>query len=135
MKKIRVGINGFGRIGRQFFRLASKCQNIEVVAINDLADIISIAHLLKYDSIHGRFGLKVQIEGDTIVVDDSPPILITHHTDIKDIRWDKSSVDIVIESTGRFRSAISLSAHLDAGARKVILTSPPLDDSVKMIVL
>jgi len=135
MKKIRVGINGFGRIGRQFFRLASKYQNIEVVAINDLADIISIAHLLKYDSIHGRFGLKVQIEGDKIVVDDSSPILITHHTDIRDIRWDKSSVDIVIESTGRFRSAISLSAHLDAGARKVILTSPPLDDSVKMIVL
>ena len=135
MKKIRVGINGFGRIGRQFFRLSNKYKDIEVVAINDVADISSIAHLLKFDSIHGRFGLEVKIEGDTIVVDNSPPILVTHHTDISNIEWDKSSVDIVIESTGRFRSASSLSSHLDSGARKVILTSPPLDDSVKMIVL
>lgn len=134
MKKIRIGINGFGRIGRTLFRLLQNHPNISVVAINDLADANTLAHLLKYDSIHGRLEAEIQSEKDAILVNDRK-IAILGHDHPRHIDWASHDVDIVVESTGKFKKREQLEHHITNGAKKVILSVPPDDESIKMVVL
>lgn len=130
--KLKIAINGFGRIGRSLFRLLLDHPNIEVVAINDLADSATLSHLVKYDSIHGVLKRSVTFSKHGIQVDEKTYPL-TNHATIADINWGR--VDIVIEATGKFKSRKQLQHHLNAGAKKVILTVPPLEDTIKTIVL
>ncbi|KAB5486549.1 MULTISPECIES: type I glyceraldehyde-3-phosphate dehydrogenase [Flagellimonas] len=134
MKVIRIGINGFGRIGRTLFRLLEKHPNIQVVAINDLADATTLAHLLKYDSIHGTLDADVRSEGNSIIVNDRK-IQVLNQNHPKEIDWKSHEVDLVVEATGKFKKREQLQHHLINGARKVILSVPPEDDSIKMVVL
>lgn len=131
-KRITVGINGFGRIGRTLFRLLLDHPTIEVVAINDLADAKTLSHLLKYDSIHGKLQAEVSYTDDTIVVNGTP-ISFSSEKEISKISW--PDIDFVIESTGKFKTRSLLEQHITAGAKKVILSVPPMDDSIKTIVL
>ena len=133
MKKLRVGINGFGRIGRTFFRLIKAHQNIEVVLINDLADAKTLAHLVKYDSIHGIYGASIQNEGDNIVTD-GRNIPVLNFKKPESIPWGNYGVDLVLEATGQFKTKESLKGHLKNGAKKVLLSVPPADDRIKMVV-
>lgn len=133
-KHIKVGINGFGRIGRSLFRLLYLHPQIEVVVINDLANAKILSHLLKYDSVHGQFPFEVTYNDRGIIVDDKLfPLLNTPQ--LKDLDWNTFNVDILVECTGRFKTKTELDLHLKAGAKKLILSVPPSDDSVKMIVL
>lgn len=133
MKKINIGINGFGRIGRTLFRLLNQYPNLNVVAINDLADAKTLAHLLKYDSVHGIFNENISNTENTIIVNDEV-INLTNATTPKDIPWHISNVDLVIESSGKFKTQEDLNYHLKNGAKKVILSVPPVDNAIKMIV-
>ncbi|MEP2967955.1 type I glyceraldehyde-3-phosphate dehydrogenase, partial [Nonlabens ulvanivorans] len=125
-------INGFGRIGRTFLRTVLNDDHIEVVAINDLASNRIMSHLLKYDSIHGTLSHDVTYTEDSIVINDKS-ILFTHHKNLEDLNW--TGVDVVIESTGKFKTLAQLQKHRDAGAKKVILSAPPVDDDIKTVVL
>jgi glyceraldehyde 3-phosphate dehydrogenase len=126
---IRVAINGFGRIGRMVFRAAyENFKNIEIVAINDLLEPVYLAHLLKYDSVHGRFGGQVSVDGSTLVVDDKQ-IQLYSERDPAALPWGKIGVDVVIESTGLFLTAEAAGAHIEAGASKVIMSAPSKDDT------
>ncbi len=131
---VRVGINGFGRIGRHVFKIAMENANIDVVAINDLTDAKTLAHLLKYDSVYGRYGKTVKVEGDAIVVD-GKKIQISAIKDPKQLPWKELGVDVVIESTGVFRKKEQVMWHVEAGAKKVILTVPSKDKVDNTIVL
>ncbi|MFI8603074.1 type I glyceraldehyde-3-phosphate dehydrogenase [Cellulophaga baltica] len=135
MKQINIGINGFGRIGRTFFRLLQAHPNLNVVAINDLANTETLAHLLKYDSIHGVFPYSVTHTADTITIDHNKKVHISNQPLPENINWEKHQVDIVIEATGKFKTKEHLNAHLNNGAKKVILSVPPEDENIKMIVL
>ena len=134
---VKIAINGFGRIGRNVFRIISKRSDISVVAINDLTDPKTLAHLLKYDSVHGRFDGDVDVDGDSIVVNGTA-IRIYSERNSADLPWGDLGVDVVIESTGVFTKAHSdkggYLSHIDAGAKKVILTVPAKDD-IDTIVL
>ena len=133
MAKINIGINGFGRIGRTFFRLLANHNDINVVAINDVADAPTLAHLLKYDSIHGVF--KEGIEAtDGQLVFRNRPIAVLNHSNPVDIPWGTHNVDIVLEASGKFKDRESLDCHIKNGAKKVILSVPPVEDGIKMIV-
>ncbi len=134
MGNIRIGINGFGRIGRTLFRLLEKHPSIQVVAINDLADAKTLAHLLKYDSIHGIFEADVQSEGNSLIVN-GREIKVLNQNHPKDINWRDQHVEFVVESTGKFKKKEQLEHHLQNGAKKVILSVPPEDDTIKMVVL
>ncbi|GHA46474.1 type I glyceraldehyde-3-phosphate dehydrogenase [Salinimicrobium marinum] len=131
--QVRIGINGFGRIGRNLFRLLLNHPEIQVVAINDLADAKTLAHLLKYDSIHGVLNRNVSSEGANILVDDEI-FPLSNENQPQDIDWTKHEVDLVLESTGKFKTRALLSPHLQKGVKKVILSVPPLEDSIKMVV-
>lgn len=131
---INIGINGFGRIGRRVFRLVLNHPNINVVAINDLADSKTLSHLLKYDSIHGRLQNKLHLEGDVLNVD-GQNIPFLNHSQPQDIPWQKFNVDVVVESTGKFKSRKLLQGHLKDGVKHVVLSVPPQDESIKTIVL
>ncbi|MFD3003515.1 type I glyceraldehyde-3-phosphate dehydrogenase [Pontibacter toksunensis] len=133
MSKIKVAINGFGRIGRLTFRALLEKENVEVVAINDLTNTKTLAHLLKYDSVHGRFNGTVKSTETGIVVNGTE-IQITAERDPKNLPWGKLGVDVVLESTGRFTDDQSAGAHLEAGARKVVI-SAPATGNVKTVVL
>lgn len=133
-KKVRIGINGFGRIGRNLFRLLLDHPGIEVAAINDLAPATTLGHLLKYDSIHGVLDKEVSaVDGSIRVADKEYPVL--NHDKPGDIPWEDHEIELVLESTGKFKSRKDLLPHLKEGVRKVILSVPPLDDSIKMVVL
>lgn len=133
-RPIRIAINGFGRIGRNLFRLLINHPKIQVVAINDLADSKTLSHLLKYDSIHGLLPFEVSYNEDSIIVDNiSIPLLNKKIPD--HCNWKKYDVDVVIESTGKFKTKIDAEKHLSAGAKKVILSAPPAEDSIKTIVM
>ena len=134
MKKTRVAINGFGRIGRVFFRSVYNHQTIEVVAINDVADVKTMAHLLKYDSVHRQFDAHVRTDNINLVVDEKV-ILYSSIPDPTQLPWKELDIDLVIEATGLFRTAESAQGHLTAGAKKVIVSSPPLDDSIPTVVM
>ena len=117
----KIGINGFGRIGREVFRVAFTNPEVEVVAVNDLTDAATLAHLLKYDSVHGTFPHEVSVDGDNIVVD-GKKIKVIAQTDPAKLPWGELGVEIVVESTGRFTEGEKAKAHLTAGAKKVIIS-------------
>jgi glyceraldehyde 3-phosphate dehydrogenase len=131
---VTVAINGFGRIGRSFFRayLASGA-DINVVAVNDLTDPVALAHLLKYDSVGGRLGHDVSAEGNHLVVG-GKKIDVLAERDPAALPWAKLGVDIVIESTGFFTNAAKAKAHLDAGAKKVVISAPATDEDVTVVM-
>lgn len=132
---VKIGINGFGRIGRNFLRAAlAQNSGLEVVAVNDLTDNKTLAHLLKYDSIAGRLDATVELEGDNIVVN-GKPILVLEERDPAKLPWGELGVDIVIESTGRFTKAQDARMHITAGAKKVIVSAPATGDNVATLVL
>ncbi len=132
---VRIAINGFGRIGRTTLRILLKRNlPIEVVAINDLTDGETLAHLFKYDSVHGVYPGKVEYKDGFLHIDGKRIYLLSEPDPAK-LPWDEMEVDIVLESTGRFRSKEGAGKHLDAGARKVIISAPAKDDDIKMIVL
>jgi glyceraldehyde 3-phosphate dehydrogenase len=128
MTKIKIGINGFGRIGRIVFREAINRDNVEVVAINDLLDVNNLAYLLKYDSVHGRFNGKVEVKNDQLFVNDKF-IRVTAERDPKQIKWDDTAidVDVVAECTGIFTTMETAQAHIDGGAKKVVISAPSAD--------
>ncbi|WP_452599350.1 type I glyceraldehyde-3-phosphate dehydrogenase [Pontimicrobium sp. MEBiC01747] len=131
---IRVAINGFGRIGRRVFRLLHEHSAITVVAINDLADTKTLSHLLKYDSIHGVFKSNISHNEHHIIINDKlVPLLNETHP--KTIDWTPFNVDIVIEASGKFKTSQELQYHINNGAKRVILSVPPLEDDIKTIVL
>jgi len=130
----RVGINGFGRIGRNFYRsLVAQNADIEIVGVNDLTDTKTLAHLLKYDSVLGRLGRPVEAEPDAIVVD-GRRIPVSAQTDPGKLPWADLGADIVIESTGHFTDAAKARAHLDAGAKKVIISAPAKGEAVTIVM-
>ncbi len=131
---IKIGINGFGRIGRLVFRRAMEMGGIEVVGINDLTDAKTLAHLLKYDSTHGRYAGKVEVDGDSIVVDGNR-IPISAHRDPAEIPWKQLGAAIVVEATGVFATSEALDKHLAAGAERVVLTVPPKNAIDNIVVL
>lgn len=137
MAKTRVAINGFGRIGRITFRKLLENDQIEVVAVNDLADTKTLAHLLKYDSVHGRFPGTIMNNGDYLLVNDTK-VLVFSEEDPGKLPWKKLEIDVVIESTGKFVSRPDAIRHVtEAGARKVIISAPAKNESddVKYVVL
>jgi len=125
---IRVGINGFGRIGRMVFRAAQDFDDVEVVGINDLLDPEYLAYMLKHDSVHGKFKGDIAIDGNTLVVN-GQNIRLTAERDPAELKWGDLDVDVVIESTGLFLTAESAQKHVDAGAKKVIMSAPSKDDT------
>jgi len=131
---IRVAINGFGRIGRLVFKAAQYDKDIELVAINDLTDAHTLAHLLKYDSVHGRYPEKVSFEGDTLVAGQRKVKVIAEKNPAE-LPWNDLGVDMVVESTGVFRQRAQLENHLNQGAKKVVLTVPAKDEIDNTIVL
>ena len=132
---VKIGINGFGRIGRNYFRAAlAKGSDLEIVAVNDLTDNKALAHLLKYDSITGRLDATVELEGDNIIVN-GKPIRVLEERDPAKLPWADLGVDIVIESTGRFTKAEDARKHIEAGAKKVIVSAPASGDNVSTLVL
>ncbi|WP_165064625.1 type I glyceraldehyde-3-phosphate dehydrogenase [Marisediminicola senii] len=132
---VKIGINGFGRIGRNYFRAAlAKGSDLEIVAVNDLTDNKSLAHLLKYDSINGRLDATVELDGDRIIVN-GKPIIVLEERDPANLPWGELGVDIVIESTGRFTKADDARKHIAGGAKKVIVSAPATGDGVATIVL
>lgn len=132
MKKTTVGINGFGRIGRNLFRLLLDHPSIEVVTVNDIADTKTLGHLLKYDSIHGLLNKEISSSENEIVID-GKKVRFSSEKNIADIPW--GNLDIVVESTGKFKTRAALENHLKNGAKKVILSVPPLGDDIKTVVL
>jgi glyceraldehyde 3-phosphate dehydrogenase len=132
--KTRVAINGFGRIGRMSFRIMADRKDIEVVGINDLTDPKVLAHLLKYDTNYGEFQHKISHD-DTSITVDGVAIPISAEKDPEKLPWAKLKVDVVIESTGRFVTTEAASAHLRAGAKKVVLSAPAKDDETATIVI
>jgi glyceraldehyde 3-phosphate dehydrogenase len=125
---IRVGINGFGRIGRMVFRAAQDFDDVEVVGINDLLEPDYLAYMLQYDSVHGKFKGDIAIDGDTLVVNGSK-IRLTAERDPAELKWGDLDVDVVIESTGLFLTKETAQKHIDAGAKKVIMSAPSKDDT------
>ena len=130
--KTKIGINGFGRIGRLAFRIASQNKDIEVVGVNDLLDVDHLAYLLKYDSVHGKYPGKVEVKNGQLIVDDRI-IRVTAERNPEDLKWSEVSAEIVIDSTGIFTSLTSADAHLRAGAKKVVISAPSKD--VPMFVM
>ncbi|RMD46500.1 MAG: type I glyceraldehyde-3-phosphate dehydrogenase [Aquificota bacterium] len=130
---VKVGINGFGRIGRNFFRACVGNEEIEIVGINDLTDAQTLAHLLKYDSVHGRFNGTVEAKGNSIVVN-GKEIEVTAIKDPAQLPWKDLGVDIVIESTGVFRDREGAGKHLEAGAKKVIISAPGKNPDLTVVL-
>ena len=129
----KVGINGFGRIGREVFRVAFTNPDVEVVAVNDLTDAETLAHLLKYDSVHGTFPYEVTVDGDCIVVD-GKKVQVLAQTDPAKLPWGELGVEIVVESTGRFTDGPKAAAHIEAGAKKVIISAPAKQEDITIVM-
>ena len=130
---VRVGVNGFGRIGRVFFRTALESKDIEVVGVNDLADAKTLAHLLKHDSVHGTLQADVVAKGEAIFVD-GREIRVCALKDPATLPWRELGVDVVVESTGVFRDTATASKHIQAGAKKVIITAPAKDPDATIVL-
>ncbi len=133
MSKIKIGINGFGRIGRLVFRVAVAKDNIEVVGINDLLDVDYIAYMLKYDSTHGLFKGEVSVEDGQLVVN-GKKIRVTAVANPAELKWDEVGAEYVVESTGLFLDKAKAQGHLDAGAKKVIMSAPSKDDTPMFVM-
>ena len=132
--KTRIGINGFGRIGRSVFRVLNSRNDIEIVAINDIFDKEALTYLLKYDTVMGRFPEEVSLEGD-ILKTQSQSVKLLAERDPASLPWNELGVDIVIESTGIFRQRDQLQYHINAGAKRVVLTVPSKDEIDYTVVL
>lgn len=126
MSQVKIGINGFGRIGRLVFRASVKRDNVEVVAINDLLDVEHLAYLLKYDSVHGKFDGTVEVKDGHLVVN-GKTVRITAERDPKNLKWDAVGADLVAECTGIFTTLETAQYHIDGGAKKVIISAPSKD--------
>ncbi|WP_299223800.1 type I glyceraldehyde-3-phosphate dehydrogenase [uncultured Aquimarina sp.] len=126
MSTLKIGINGFGRIGRIAFRIASKRENVEIVAINDLLDVNHLAYLLEYDSVHGKYDGTIAVENGSLVVD-GKAIRITAERNPEELKWDAVGVDVVMDCTGIFTTLDKAGAHLKAGAKKVVISAPSAD--------
>lgn len=133
MSKIKIGINGFGRIGRLVFRVAVSKENIEVVGINDLLDVDYIAYMLKYDSTHGLFKGEIAVEDGMLVVN-GKKIRVTSVANPAELKWDEVGAEYVVEATGLFLDKAKTQAHLDAGAKKVVMTAPSKDDTPMFVM-
>ncbi len=133
METIKIGINGFGRIGRLVFRAAVQRDDIEVVAINDLVDPDYLAYMLKYDSIHGQFRGEIQVEGSTLIVN-GKRIRITAEKEPANLKWNEAGAEYVVESTGLFTTTEKCNAHLSAGAKRVIISAPAKDDTPMFVM-
>src|SRR6478672_4216908 len=134
MNKTRIAINGFGRIGRNLFRLLLNHPSIEVVAINDIADNQTMAHLIKYDSIHGILPNVVTFDESALLID-GKPYSFFHEKEISRLNWNQLDIDIVIESTGKYKTFEEINQHITSGAKKVILSAPSEVDTIKTVVL
>ena len=131
----RVGINGFGRIGRNFLRAElAKGTDLEIVAVNDLSDPKGLAHLLKYDSVTGRLPYDVRVEGQSIIIDNQHVIKVLAERDPANLGWGDLGVEIVIESTGRFTDAKDAIKHIEAGAKKVIISAPATGEDATFVI-
>jgi glyceraldehyde 3-phosphate dehydrogenase len=130
---IKVGINGFGRIGRMVFRAAATRKDIEIVAINDLLDVDYLAYMLKYDSVHGRYKGEIKVENGTLIVD-GKKIRCTQEKDPAALKWTEVGVDVVVESTGLFLDKASAEGHIKAGAKKVVMSAPSKDDTPMFVM-
>src|SRR3989344_1941999 len=126
-KKLRVAINGFGRIGRIFFRQAFGHPEIEVVAINDLGSPANLAYLLKYDTVYGLYEKSVELKNNSLVID-GQEIKVLQETDPKNLPWKDLEIDVIVESTGVFETKETAGAHLEAGAKRVVITAPAKDE-------
>jgi len=133
MKKIRVAINGFGRIGRVSTRIFLERNNIELVAVNDLTDAETLAHLFKYDSIHRQFNGTVKVSGSDLIIN-GKTIKVFAEKDPANLPWKELDIDIVVESTGFFLDRKTTGKHLEAGAKKVIISAPPKGEDIKAVV-
>src|SRR5512143_3722447 len=130
---IRVAINGFGRIGRNVLRASINEPELEFVAINDITDAATLAHLLKYDSVHGRFGSEVKVKGSVLIVG-GKEIKVLAETDPAQLPWKEMKVDVVVESTGRFTDRAGASKHLAAGAKKVLISAPAKEPDLTVVL-
>ena len=130
---LKLGINGFGRIGRVLFRATWGTPDVEIVAVNDLTDAPTLAHLLKYDSVHGILGAEVLPKDDRFFVD-GKPVRVLAQKDPGSLPWRELGVDVVVESTGRFVDRAGAAKHLEAGARKVVITAPAKDPDVTVVL-
>ena len=131
---IKVAINGFGRIGRLVFREAMNDKEFEIVAVNDLTNAATLAHLVKYDSVHGKYKGTVAVKGDTFIVVDGREIEVLAEKNPAALPWKKLGVDVVIESTGKFRKRKDASLHMEAGARKVVISAPSPDPDIMIVM-
>src|SRR3989344_1424177 len=129
----KIAINGFGRIGRQFFRMAHGLPGFEIAAINDLTDPKTLAYLLKYDSIYGRYGKDIKVEGNYLVID-GQRIEVVAEQEASRLPWKELGIDVVIESTGFYTDAAKAKAHIDAGAKRVVITAPATGEVVTALV-
>lgn len=130
---VKVGINGFGRIGRNVFRAALNNPEVEVVAVNDLTDANMLAHLLQYDSVHGKLDAEVSVDGNNLVVN-SKTIEVSAERDPAKLSWGKQGVEIVVESTGFFTKRADAAKHLEAGAKKVIISAPANEEDITIVM-
>lgn len=133
MSKIKVGINGFGRIGGLVFSAMAERDNIEIVGINDLIDAEYMAYMLKYDSVHGRFQGEVSVEGNDLIVN-GKRIRVTSERDPNNLKWNEVGAEYIVESTGLFLTKDTANGHLNAGAKKVILSAPSKDDTPMFVM-
>ena len=133
MKKIKVGINGFGRIGRLVFRAAASNPNIEIVGINDLLDVDYIAYMLKYDSVHGKFNGTIEVKNGHLIVNGNN-VRVSAEKDPNNLKWNEIDAEYVVECTGLFLTKEKGEAHLNAGAKKVILSAPSKDDTPMFVM-
>src|SRR5690606_3582881 len=133
MSTIKVGINGFGRIGSLVFNAMLERDNIEIVGINDLIDTEYMAYMMKYDSVHGRFKGEIQIEGNDLIVN-GKRIRVTSERDPNNLKWNEIGAEYIVESTGRFLDKEKATSHLNAGAKKVLLSAPSKDDTPMFVM-
>ncbi|MGC4128402.1 MAG: type I glyceraldehyde-3-phosphate dehydrogenase [Bergeyella sp.] len=133
MSTIKVGINGFGRIGRLVFRAMTERANIEVVGINDLIDAEYMAYMLKYDSVHGKFNGEVSVEGNNLIVN-GKKIRVTAEKDPNNLKWNEVGAEYIVESTGLFLTQETAQAHINAGAKKVVLSAPSKDETPMFVM-
>ena len=133
MSKVKIGINGFGRIGRLVFRAAVQKENVEVVGINDLIPVDYMAYMLKYDSVHGRFNGTVEVKDGMLVVNGNS-IRVTAERDPANLKWNEINAEYVVESTGLFLTKETANKHIEAGAKKVVMSAPPKDDTPMFVM-
>lgn len=133
MEKIKIGINGFGRIGRLVLSASLERDNVQVVGINDLLEVNYIAYMLKYDSVHGRFKGTIEVQDNNLIINGNP-IRVTAEKEPANLKWDEVGADIVVECTGRFLTRELAEQHIQAGAKKVVLSAPPKDDTPMFVM-